>query len=49
MAKKDVFKAGFMKVSGPTDSKTLFHKLRGCVPENKRLWSCQVNLIEREK
>lgn len=49
MAKKQVFKPGLIKVTGPTDSKSLFHGLRGCVLENNRLWSCQVNLIEREK
>jgi len=49
MAKKQIFKAGFIKVTGPTDSRTLFHGMRGCDLENNRLWSCQVNLVEREK
>jgi hypothetical protein len=49
MAKKQVFKAGLIKVTGSTDSKALFHGLHGCAPENYRLWSCQGNLIEREK
>jgi len=49
IAKKQLFKAGLIKVTWSTDSKTLFHGLRGCALENNRLYSCQVNLIEREK
>jgi len=49
MAKKQIFKAGFIMVTRPIDSKTLFHRLRGCALENNHLCSCQVNLIEREK
>jgi len=49
MAKKKVFKAGFIKAIGPTDSKTLFHGLRGCALENNHLCPCQINLTEREK
>lgn len=49
MAHKHVFMADIIKVTGPTDLKTLFYGLYGCVLENNHLCSCQVNLIEREK
>ena len=49
MAKKQIFKAGFIMVTGPTDSQTLFHGLRGCALENNHLCLCQVDLIERGK
>lgn len=45
MAKKGIFKINFAKTTGPTDPETLFHNLRGRVPEIKHLWSHQADIL----
>ena len=45
MAKKSIFKTDFAKTTGPTDPETLFHNLRGRVPEIKHLWSHQADIL----
>lgn len=45
MAKERIFKTDFAKTTGPTDPETLFHNLRGRVPEIKHLWSHQADIL----